>query len=544
MTLPDSWRKVSLIDVCELNPRLSPADRPNPEKTVSLFSYDNFEKSDGEQIKYESQPFHQMPKTAVLFRAKDVLIATRGSRVMNCIFVEELPTEFGVAQHCLVLRHSEELNPEYLLYFVKQPSFKQAARRTNRGTSHQLAIPTQFFRDMYLPLPPLREQNALVELFKKSSLAPYHLALAQARNLSTQLAQTLLLSSEEAGSWPIYSLADVCKLGPHKVVSQEDTSGTVVNFYSSSGVNRLTRTVTPERTALRVLPKLSFQVLEGDVLFGSRAGASNSGNTCFIPGDAESRHYASRAFQVLRPTPSILPQYLACFMRLPWLLLQIETFGNNIGRLSHSLLRRIEFPLPSIDRQREILLIMDQVPISSIHSALDMAALLSRAIFREGFTGELSSRWREAFAQMSEVTSAVKAQFSNPQIVASELYAPEWRTSRRLIIERLSAVQLDVWKQLCEQRHPLVIGDPAAFASFCFAVQAQSNISQIAVRRALHQLAALGLIRHMSIPNAHGQFMAAYRRCRVVDSGRAGEDTAYIDALNIRHNLSTQDKAI
>jgi type I restriction enzyme S subunit len=544
MTLPDSWREVSLLEVCELNPRLSSTDYPSPESAVSIFSQSNFGAFEDEQVEYEVQPFRQMSKKEGWFRAKDVLIATRGPKAMNCAFVNELPTSIGVAPHCLVLRHSDELMPEYLLHYVQQPWFKQSARETNRGTAHQLAIPTQFFRDVRLPLPPLNEQKVLIELFKRATLTPYHSALTQASNLSTQLAEALLLSGEQALNWPTCSLADVCKFGPHAVVPHESAPDTVVNFYSGAGVHWLTHAVTPERTPLQVLSKFSFEVLEGDVLFNSGPDATSLSNACVVPGDAELRHFASRAFQILRPTQSILPQYLACFMRLPWLRSQVEALGSNRGRLSHSLLKRIELPLPPIDRQREILTLLSQVPILSIHTALDTATLLSQAILREGFTGTLSRRWREAFYQVSDVISAVKTLLPNAETVPLELYAPKWRTSRRLITERLSAIQFRVWKQLCEQRHPLVIEDPAAFATFCLAFQAEENESPVAVRRALQQLAALGLIRHMTIPNARGQFMAAFRRCRVLEFGRAVEDTAHIDAQMLRRNLSIQDKAI
>jgi len=543
MSLPTSWKEVNLLEVCEVNPRLTKADYPSPETIVSSVPYSHVNQNNNKILEYKVQSFSQTPVRGGWFRNNDILIATRGPENMKCALVEKMPTELGVTQHFLVLRTRDGLLPEYLLYFVQQPWFQLAARKTSIGTTHQLTIPTHFFRDIRLPLPSIEEQEFLVALFRKATLEPYRSALARARALQEALAQEIILSSNHSESWPARSLSEVCILNPPKPKTLKALSFTRAHQYSPDNVHWLTFNVKPQITTIGAIPKSWVEVIDDDILFNIRPDARSRSTVCVVPAQESVRHFASMGFQILRPTEKILPEYLAAFMRLPWLHDQVQKISN-LGRLSRTLFSRIELQIPPIEEQRTILELLNHVSTSSLHDALEKATNLAQAIYREGFSGQLSRLWREATERVSTLPASSQTVLSPATASPYELFNPTSRLARSRVTAQLSETQIRVWELLCERRHPLLIDEHDSVATFCIALRADTPITPVALRRALKQLAALGLIRHMSIPNSQGTFMTAFRRCRVDDFGRSGEDSAQRDAQLFRESIQTPDKGL
>jgi type I restriction enzyme S subunit len=543
MSLPSSWRQVNLLEVCEVNPRLSVADRPSLETAISVFVRAGVGTQTGQIVNYNVRPYGETSGRDGLFRNGDVLIATRGPEAMESTLVEQLPTEMGVAPHFQVLRASSELMPEYLLHFVQREEFQQAARSMNRGTSHQLTIPRQFFRDLRLPLPPLQEQYVLIELFRKASLDPYRAALAGACHLSDVLAHELLLAGEEARHRQKFTLSDLCNIDLGKRRPRKSAAHPEVFFYSGSGVDSLTHKVSPLLLRFKDLPKDSCEVWGGDVLFAFGPNRASRGSAFVIPTDDTARHYAHAALHVLRPTERVVPEYLAYFMRLPWLRDQIRNIASprSPSQVSRALFHRIELPLPSIQRQREIVRLLSEIPTPRLRDALETATRLARAMYREGFSGQLSRQWRESHAKVSALAASVQELLPTTEAAPQEHYTPALRIARHSVVSQLSSVQVRIWELLCDQRHPLLIDDPDAVTAFCLNLQADVSVTPVALQRALQQLAALGLIRHMSIPGAQGTFITAFRRCRITELGRAAEDTASRDAQLFRDNIVDSD---
>ncbi|MNT39393.1 hypothetical protein D3C72_1756350 [compost metagenome] len=176
-----------------------------------------------------------------------------------------------------------------------------------------------------------------------------------------------------------------------------------------------------------------------------------------------------------------------------------------------------------------------------MRDALELATLLKKALLREGFTGQLSKQWREAHANLSGLVTSVHELLPTTETTLQEHYAPTLRTARYSVASQLSTVQIRVWEQLCDQRHPLLIDDPDTVAAFCLTLQAGFSVTPASLQRSLQQLAALGLIQHMSIPGAQGTFISAFRRYRVTELGRAAEDSASDDAQELRKKISDSD---
>jgi type I restriction enzyme S subunit len=66
-----------------------------------------------------------------------------------------------------VMRPTESVLPEWVFHLVRQVSFRNEAKASFTGTAGQLRVPDSFVRSAPIPLPPLPEQQRLVEKIER-----------------------------------------------------------------------------------------------------------------------------------------------------------------------------------------------------------------------------------------------------------------------------------------------------------------------------------------------------------------------------------------
>lgn len=548
MSLPASWREVGLLDVCELNPRTK---RPPPETPVSFFPRSLLDDLNGQNPGPSLLAYGETPRQGVLFQNGDVLIATRGRDVMQATIISGLVTELGLAQHFLALRPGPQVLPAYLLHFIQQPWLRQAALGTNRGTQSQLSIPLSFFQNLSIPVPPLEEQEYLVQLLQKTSLTPYQDALDRVIDLSDALALELLVSGETVQAWPWVKLSAHVEFNPPRLSPGENHAPARADLFTLQGIDPVTGQGQSHRLKFEELSRSCVEVQANDVLFNLTRGTRSRGTAFVVPSDESATPFASAAFQVLRPGAEVLPEYLACFMRLSWLRqhLPVTTRDRIPGRISRSFFERLELPLPPLERQQFIVNLLREVPLKRINDALETARRLGEAMLTEAFTSSLSAKWR-AQEQTRSIARPRPLHVAHPALPeAPEPVGTVLRSARATVATQLSGLQSRVWEALSKLPFPLLIDDQDAVEAFCLnlgSVQHESGVSTVSVFRTLEQIAALGLIRKMSIPGAgsstEGEFMTAFRVYRISDSGRVEEDSAMQDAKRFRDSISRSNK--
>lgn len=545
MSFPPSWREVGLLDICELNPR---ALRPAHEVLVSFYPNSALSDLSGQSPTVNVRPYGETSSQGALFREGDVLIATRGRDVMQAKIMSGLTTEFGVAQHFLALRPGPEVHPAFLLHFIQQPWLKQAALDTNRGTQSQLSIPLSFFRNLRLHLPPLDEQAYLVDLLQQASLKPYEDALHKAAHLSNALALELLVSGAKAQSWPRVTMSSICKLRPPRHSPRDSRRPARVHLFTPDSVDRATGQVQPAKVKFEKLRKSCIEVQANDVLFALNEDLGESGTAFIVPEEKSATPFASSNFQVLRPNNKVLPEYLACFMRLSWLGKQIQNISDR-GMVSRSLFERMELALPPLAQQRIIVDVLNKVPRQQLHNAVEKARLLTATMLTEAFSASLSRKWRsQRRAPQKGVLQRVEPTPRPTHRQAQDWPAPVQRTARAGVAAQLSVFQTRVWEALSSLPFALLTDDQDAVDAFCRnpPFNQETPTSEVSLRRTLEQLAALGLIRKVGIPSTgghgDGRFMTAFRACRVNASGHAEEDSRGSDLKRFSDNRARSDK--
>ena len=187
---PAHWQWVRLGDVCEINPRRPSISRSNSTLTtfVQMSAVDEI---DGVIAKPGQKPFSEVKRGYTYFTEQDVIFA----KITPCMengkhaIARELTGGIGFGStEFHVIRPNDLILAEWIWYFVRQPSVRQAATTYFTGAVGQQRVPDRFLRTLEIPLPPLAEQQHIA-----SRLNEQMAAVAQARQAAEE--QLVLLNS-------------------------------------------------------------------------------------------------------------------------------------------------------------------------------------------------------------------------------------------------------------------------------------------------------------------------------------------------------------
>jgi len=158
------------------------------------------------------------------------------------------------------------------------------------------------------------------------------------------------------------------------------------------------------------------------------------------------------------------------------------------------------------------------------------------------FSGELSEEWRAAHRRELEEADverrgALRKGAERISVTITEHARVDRKTvqaipARAWLVEQLSEFQRNVWLAMREWKGSVAPDDTEGFADFCsnpgtaWPIE-HEGASPDRIKRTLEQLAALGLIAKVQIPNANGKYMIAFRPLR------EGEDTRLADASRL-----------
>ena len=223
--LPSGWRKAKLADVCDLNPRRSQVSRRDDAMTSFLPMPAIGEGGVG-IIRPELRPYRELRKGYTSFVEGDVLFAKITPCMQNAkhAIARNLTDGIGFGStEFHVLRARSEMIPEWLHFFLLQPSLLADATRHFTGAVGQRRVPDEYLASLEIPLPPMEEQRRIAARLREQLST-----LAEARAaLEAQLAGAAALISA-------YVSEDTCdpaaKLFPTREVLVEVTEGVGENW--------------------------------------------------------------------------------------------------------------------------------------------------------------------------------------------------------------------------------------------------------------------------------------------------------------------------
>jgi len=206
---------VPLAEICEVNP--SPPNKlgsNDPCSFVPMEAVDDWSATIERTI---IRPYQEVAKGFTSFAEHDVLIAKITPCMENgkCAIARRLSNGIGFGStEFHVLRATNRVLPEWLLYFWRLPATRQLAERNMTGSGGQQRVPTGFLEELAIPLPPIPEQRRIAAQLEQAD------RLRRTRRYTLELSDTFLPDTfrklfgdplREKPRWTPVPIAELCE---------------------------------------------------------------------------------------------------------------------------------------------------------------------------------------------------------------------------------------------------------------------------------------------------------------------------------------------
>jgi len=551
MNLPDTWVTPRLGEICTLNPPLLTEERPDLSTLVSFVPMSGVDEVRAEISTPELKPYAEVMRGYTPFRTGDVLFAKITPSMENgkAAIAQHLEGGLGFGStEFHVLRPKAHLLPEYLLHFIRQDWFRKRAATAFIGSAGQQRVPSGFLARLKFPLPTIPEQRRIIGILREAE------ETVVGRGNFGEQTQAILHAALDS---LVFSRTghDVERLGNLSETRYGTSVSAEATFDNGLPVLRIPNVVTGEinTSNLRFVALQTEEVDRLSLRYGDVLIVRSNGNPNYVGRAAPVTNslaqaqyvYASYLIRVRLNIERIRPEYLSCFFNSPYgraaLRNAIRTTAGQ-SNISAEALSRIKIPIAPIKQQ--LLLADVWNSLQELRGLIVEAERLGNTLLEDmrldAFSGALTEQWRaqnysdlqnedrerRAALGLASWRAAVKDE-RHDRSLDSGLATRTW------LVGQLSEFQRSVRMALSTSKGTVTPDENETFDDFCrqVAVEHERNAKD-RVRRALEQLAALGLIVKLSLRNMSGNFVTAYR------SLRQDEDTRLADAQSIQSRLS------
>jgi type I restriction enzyme S subunit len=160
--IPDNWTWTYLSEIGIINPRNITDDNLD----VSFISMDKISATYGKPVDIsEKKKWKDVKKGYTHLQDNDVIMAkiTPCFENQKSAILTDMINGFGAGTTELhVFRKYGNINPRYILLYLKSPFFMQYAGKNMTGTAGQQRVPKNIFACYNVPLPPLDQQMRIV----------------------------------------------------------------------------------------------------------------------------------------------------------------------------------------------------------------------------------------------------------------------------------------------------------------------------------------------------------------------------------------------
>ncbi|MDD2761716.1 MAG: restriction endonuclease subunit S [Methylomonas sp.] len=586
MKLP--WIEVGMQDVCLLNPRLQIDERPKDDIEVTFVPMSAVDENAGVIAQPEIRNYSEVAKGYTSFREGDVLFA----KVTPCM-ENGKATVVGPLQNGLgfgstefhVLRPTDEVLPEYLFHFIRQPAFRSRAASAFVGTGGLQRVPLDFLTRVKLPLPTLSEQQRIVDVLRQAETLTklrqqFEGLLA---NTKRQLFVEMFGDPNPRGNtnWPVVKLGSVVTVatGGTPPREQADSFGGSIAWVKSTDLTDTPIDKTDESITELGVQRSNAKVYPKDTILLAMYG---QGQTRGRTGKLLIEAACNQACAALLPSDEVLPDYLWVWLQLSYDAVRSLGRGGQQENLNLDIIRNIKLSKPPVDLQRTFSERLGQLLeiVKNTEAAKQQSEALISALRVDALTGSATEQWREKHAleiqeEVKQREELLRNMTSKPHKVdeqdhRSQSAAPKsvraktrdaapdqlrkpnehGRLARHWLLNELSEFQGAVWTMLRHEwpQKLVIVDDPEAFNDFCTNPQTtwpieHFNASPNRIRRTLEQLAALGLIAKVSVPRQNAatqqtEYLTAFRPLRDDENSRLRDAAMLKNALNGNGSLS------
>jgi type I restriction enzyme S subunit len=355
------------------------------------------------------------------FRKGDILFCLRGSLGKCAIIREEL--EGAIASSLVIIRSSQNINKDFLFYFLNSPLAFAEMKLYDNGTA-QPNLASKDLARFRIALPPMEEQIKIVEILEEqfsrldAALASVHAVREKAARFRRSLlhaAFTGALTGHGTSSgalpegWEKVDLESLLSVsiggiwGEEDGLSEVDVDVVRVTELKAHGV------IEPSTAAKRSITRKQFQsraLQFGDLLLEKSGGGPNSpvGRVGYVL-SIDKPTVCSNFMQLMRPdVEQIMSLYLHLFLTFIHSngeTIPLQTSTTNIRNIKTTEYMALKVPVPLPSEQEKIVGILDE-QLSRLDAALAVADVIEkkasamrRSLLHAAFTGDLTREWRE-----------------------------------------------------------------------------------------------------------------------------------------------------
>ncbi len=317
------------------------------------------------------------------------------------------PPEAIFASYLMRLRPGPQVSPEFLAHYLTSPQYWRQISSVTNG----IAIPNingSKLSAIDVPVPPLEEQQRIVAILddhlSRLDAAAAYLDAAR-RRAHTQAKAILLSAVPELGEYPAgWQVVTTGEAGQIQLGRQRHP-----DWHRGSNMRPYLRVANVfedriDTTDLMEMhwPESAFQqyrLVPGDVLLNEGQSPELLGRPALYRGDPPEVAFTNTLLR-FRARPDVLPEWALLVFRRHMhagRFRRESRITTNIGHLSASRLKKIEFPIPSLTEQRHLVEkaredLADLERVTSAISALTRRqSALRRSLLAAAFAGELTS---------------------------------------------------------------------------------------------------------------------------------------------------------
>ena len=395
--VPENWVWVRLGSLYEVNPKNKAAD----ELDAAFIPMEKISAGMLSEYSYETQEWCKAKKGHTQFADGDVAFAKISPCFENrkSMMLNNLPNSIGGGTTELIILRNASINQKYTFWLVSDERFIRGGVQTYSGTVGQQRINMDYVRSYPIPLPPLSEQQRIVErieeLFAKLDEAKERLqevadsfAVRKAAILHNAFTGELTKQwRRENGvrdeSWEEKKLSEITENQDSKRIplskSQRDNMNRIYDYYGASGI----------------IDKVDDYIFEGKKLLIGEDGANlvtRSKDIAFI---ADGKYWVNNHAHILDVKDTVLLMYLCNYINNMDLIPYVT--GSAQPKLTQAKMNNIKIFLPTLPEQHEIVRLIDDLLArersaqQATEQALASIDLMKKSILARAFRGELGT---------------------------------------------------------------------------------------------------------------------------------------------------------
>lgn len=414
-SIPSLWKRVRLADICEINPRKDFQTEPKPDTEVTFVPMSAVDEILGKITEPEVRLYKDVSSGYTAFLEGDVLFAKITPSMENgkAAIAANLVNGIGFGStEFHVLRPNAVVLAEWIFAFIRQPIFRDAAVNTFTGSAGQQRVPSIFLEKFQIPLPPLLEQQRIVEVLRRAD------ALRQLRLRANQRAEELLSSQfyelfgnpdpkRNQRGWAEVNLGEYVEVGTGGTPRRSNSSyyGGQYPWVKTTELQDQILTVTEESITDEGLRSSNAKIFPVNTVLVAMYGQGQTRGRTAKLGIAATTNQACAA---LYPSDELLPDYLWYWFQLSYENVRSLAHGGPQSNLNLTIIRNIRLPKPDLKLQMDFSSLVQEHMQQRLLLKQSEAKLeeLSDSIVANAFTGELTADWREANADTLAAAAA------------------------------------------------------------------------------------------------------------------------------------------